>query len=403
MSESERSHLVQQLRDETPGASRVVHLNNAGCSLPPQAVIDAQVAYIQEESLIGGYEAADRFASSADEFYTYGAKVLGCAPEEIGLCQSATDAWRKILYALPLHEGSTIAFDESIYGGNLLALTDGRNRFGWQLQPIDLSESGAIDLSHLARVLQEGSVDLLAISHMPAQSGVRNPLGEIAQLAAKARCLTLVDACQSLGHAPIDLRKEGVDGLIFTGRKYLRGPRGTGGYFLRADVAADVVPLGPDIRVAEITDCDLGWQMRSDVPRLEHWERSWSGFVGAAAALKYLSNLDGDWIWARITSLAHLVVGALEPIRGVEVRRRTAEEGGIVVFDLPGRDLIDARDRLRALGVNVMFAGPQNAPIEMLRRSERGWLRVSVHYYNTAEDVARLAAAVADYLADETR
>lgn len=403
LNESEPSYLAQQLRNETPGATRVTHFNNAGCSLPPQAVIDAQIAYIEQESLLGGYEAAARFANGANEFYTYGAKVLGCDPEEIGLCQSATDAWRKILYSLSLPKGSTIAFDESIYGGNLLALTEGRDRFGWRLLPVDINESGTIDLRHLAQVLREESVSLLAITHMPAQSGALNPLGEIAQLASKSRCLTVVDACQSLGHAPIDLAKESVDGLVFTGRKYLRAPRGTGGYFLRADVAANTVPLGPDIRVAEITSDHSDWQMLPAVPRLEQWERNWSSMMGAAEALKYLSNLDADWIWKRIAMMARSVVEALAPISGVQVRRRSAEEGGIVVFDLPGRDLVDARDWLRASGVNTMFAGPQNAPIEMLRHGERGWLRVSVHYYNTQEDVERLAAAVAEYLADRPK
>jgi cysteine desulfurase len=238
---------------------------------------------------------------------------------------------------------------------------------------------------------------------MPAQSGVLNPIAEIAQMTTKVGSLTLVDACQTLGQAPLDVKKQGIDGLIFTGRKYLRGPRGTGGYFVRRDLAADMTPLGPDIRVAEITNSALDWQLRSDVPRLEQWERSWSGFAGAAAALKYLSELDSDWIWARITTLAEMVVACLKPIKGVIVRRWAAEVGGIVVFDLPGRDLVAARDWLRAIGVNVMFAGPQNAPIEMLRRGERGWLRASVHYYNTEEDVERLAAAISDYLSAENR
>ncbi len=400
--DDEHSREIQRLRDETPGASHVVHFNNAGCSLPPRPVIDAQVAYLEQEGLVGGYEAAAQFASNASEFYTCGADILGCLPDEIGFCQSATDAWRRVMYALPLRTGSTIAFDESIFGGNLLALADGRDRFGWQLRPIDLGESGAIDLSLLARVLREESVDLVAISHMPAQSGVLNPIGEIAQMAARAGSLTLVDACQTLGQAPLDVKREGIDGLIFTGRKYLRGPRGTGGYFVRGDLAADMVPLGPDIQVAEITNSALDWQLRPDAPRLEQWERSWSGFAGAAAALKYLSDLDGNWIWTRITSLAEMVVASLKAIKGVVVRRWAAELGGIVVFDLPGRDLVAARDRLRTLGVNVMFAGPQNAPIEMLRRGERGWLRASAHYYNTEEDVEHLAAAISDYLSDES-
>jgi selenocysteine lyase/cysteine desulfurase len=150
-------------------------------------------------------------------------------------------------------------------------------------------------------------------------------------------------------------------------------------------------PLVPDIEVAEVCDAPMQWGVRSGARLLEQWERNWTSVVGAVAALEYLAGLDDSWVRARIGELAEALVAVLRSVPDVTVRRRSGETGGIVVFDVPGHDLVQIRDRLRARNVNVMFAGPQNAPIEMFSRQERGWLRASVHYFNDESDLNALA------------
>lgn len=396
---NEDRQLVERLRSETPGSKHVAHLNNAGCALPPQAVVAAQSQYLEAESLRGGYETAANFEKSGVNFYDKVAEIMGARPAEIGFCQSATEGWRRVLYALPLPAGATVAFDESTYGSNVLALLDAKERFGWSLKPIGMDSAGVIDLEELERVLQRKEVDLVAITHMPAQSGVVNPLDEVSRLARQGGALTLVDACQTLGQVPINVEDNGIDSLVFTGRKYLRAPRGTGGYFLRERLFERMTPLGPDIRAAEVLNETLSWRLRRDGLCLEQWERNWVSFAGCAAAVEYLTKLDKVWIWDRIRTLAQRLVHELGDVSGVKVRRRAEEQGGIVVFDLPTQDLIDVRNWLREERINVMYAGPQNAPIEMFKNRERGWIRASVHYYNIEADIESLCAAVTRYLA----
>jgi cysteine desulfurase/selenocysteine lyase len=379
---------IEALRADTPGAERVIHFNNAGSSLPTSAVVTAQTDYLFRESIAGGYETAERLGDAVTAPYATLARLLKVDEDEIGFCGNASDAWRRVLYALPLKPGAHVAFDESIYGGNLLAVLDGRDRFGWRLTPVRLNaDSGQMDLEELARVLESG-VDLLALTQVPAQSGVVNPIAEIAALARRAGALTLVDACQSLGQLPIDLSGTEVDSLIFTGRKYLRAPRGTGGFVVRRPLLDRIRPLGPDIRGGTVAE-DGTRSLRADASVLEQWERNWALHLGLGAALDYLSGLDADWIWQRIQGLASTLVEALSEVPEVIVRRRSAERAGIVVFSLPGKDLVAVRDWLRAHGANTMFAGPQNAPVEMFRIADAGWLRASLHYYNTEDEIAR--------------
>lgn len=382
--------LAERTRNDTPGAATVVHLNNAGCSLATDSVLAAQHAYLDAEATLGGYETALAHEEVAARFYELGAQVIRADADEMGYCHSATHAWRKVLFSLPLLQGATIAFDESIYGGNLIALLDGQRRLGWRLIPIPIAPSGLIDGEVLADVLDRSRVDLLAVTHMPAQSGVVNDLQLIARNAEAGGALTLVDACQSLGHVPIDVTRDRIDAMVFTGRKYLRAPRGTGGYFVRRTLLEGLAPFAPDIQSAEVLDRRMAWRIRDGSRRLEEWERNWANVIGAVAALEYLVGLDASWIFSRISRTAEQLVATLRTVPGVEVRRRSAERGGIVVFDVPGRDLLEIRDRLRGAGVNVMFAGPQNAPLEMFARQERGWLRASVHYFNDESDLESL-------------
>jgi selenocysteine lyase/cysteine desulfurase len=387
---------IEQLRLDTPGSGETLHFNNAGCALALACVVRAQVEFLERESRGGGYEVADQLGEAVLAPYRSLARVVNARPDEVGFCVSATDAWRRVLYALPFPPHPRIAVDESIYGGNLLALLDAQDRFGWTLCPITVDDSGTIDMDSLTRLLST-DISAVAVTHMPAQSGAVNPIAEIGRLGRDHGAITIVDACQSLGQVPIDFDAS-IDGLVFTGRKYLRAPRGTGGFVLRRDVLRRLRPLGPDIRSADVTP-DGSMRVRKDATALEYWEKSWALHVGLGAALAYLEALDPEWIWRRIQYVAGALVDRLREVPGVVVQRRSGERGGIVVFDVPGADLVAVRDWLRSRSTNIMFAGPQNAPLEMFRAGQRGFLRASVHYFNTEDEIEEFARRLATCIA----
>jgi len=385
--------LISRLRTETPGAERVLHFNNAGCSLPAAQVVTAQIDFLRRESELGGYEAAEALGEEAQQPYRDLARRLRADEACVGFCNNASDAWRRVLYGLPLKSGARVVYDESTYGGNILALLDGRDRFGWELVPVRIDPTtGTIDQGSFLRAI-EGGADLVALTHMAAQCGAVNDIAQLVRTARSAGAFTLLDACQTLGQVPIDFASLGLDSLIFTGRKYLRAPRGTGGFVFSRAAMELVQPLGPDIRSAAVLSSQA-WERQVGAIGFEQWERNWAVHRGLAAAIEYWSALDEGWVWERIQLVAAVLTEALCEVPGVEVRRLSEERGGIVVFDMPGHDLRGVRDRLRVQGINTMYAGPQNAPLQMARDNEHGWLRASVHYYNTEDEVDQFAAAV---------
>lgn len=386
--------LIARVRQDTPGTAHVIHFNNAGCSLPPASVVAAQLDFLVRESEHGGYETAEALGDKADQPNRDVARQLGADAAGVGFCGSASEAWRRILYALSLKPGARVVFDESTYGGNILALLDGRERFGWELAAVPIDPAtGMICTADFARELKVGA-DLAVITHMAAQCGTVNEIAEIIQLAKGCGAFTLLDACQTMGQVPIDFGGLGLDSLIFTGRKYLRAPRGTGGFVVAKTALERLNPLGPDIRAGSVLD-DHRWTVARAAAGLELWERNWANHCGLGAAVEYWAGIDQQWAWARIQRLAALLTDTLRAMPGVVVRRRKAERGGIVVFDLPGKDLRVVRDDLRSAGMNVMYAGPQNAPLQMARDNEHGWLRASLHYYNTEEEVQRFTEFLA--------
>lgn len=229
---SGESAAFAELRRDTPGCATVKHFNNAGSSLPPHQVLDAVTSYLRLEAQIGGYEAAEQSAAELQRPYTALATMLNCVPEEIAVVSSATAAWQQVFYGLPLRQGQRILCSRAEYGSNYIAFLQVCRRSGAVVESIPDDAAGDIDLQALeAACARQPPPALVSISHIPTGSGgVYNAAG-VGQIARRYGIPYLLDACQSVGQLPLDVQLIGCDFLSATGRKYLRGPRGSGFLF----------------------------------------------------------------------------------------------------------------------------------------------------------------------------
>src|SRR6187551_551134 len=121
---------LQRARQETPGCAHVLHFNNAGSSLPSQAVLDATVDYLQEEARIGGYEMVEKSRDALQHTHEAAARLLGCSPTEIALTESATQAWNMAFYALSFQPGDRILTSIAEYGSNYLCYLQRAQKLG---------------------------------------------------------------------------------------------------------------------------------------------------------------------------------------------------------------------------------------------------------------------------------
>ncbi len=381
---------LDSLRADTPGCAHRIHLNNAGAALPPAPVLRAMQDHLKLEAEIGGYEAADRVASDLEGFYTALARLLNTRTHNVAFATSATDAYARVLSAIPFQAGDVILTTDNDYVSNQIAFLSLQKRCGIRLVRAHESAAGGVEVEDFEKKVRELRPRLAAVTHVPTNSGLVQPVGALGKICREHGVLYLVDACQSAGQLPLDVEKIGCDFLTATMRKFLRGPRGAG--FLYASdrtLDAGLEMLLPDMRSADWTGPDT-YVTNPSAKRFEYWEMPPALVLGSKIAVEYALNLGLDWIETRVRLLAGLTRQLLQELPGVQVLDRGPDPCGIVTVHAPHWDPKRLFETLSAQRINCRVSPPLVAQIDFPRKGVAWALRVSPHYYNTEEEVARL-------------
>jgi selenocysteine lyase/cysteine desulfurase len=385
---------VARARRDTPGAETVLHFNNAGAALPPRPVLDAVIGHLELEARIGGYEAADREQDAVERVYDAAAALLDCGRDEIAVVENATRAWDMAFYSFPFRPGDRILTAMAEYASNYIAFLQVARRTGAVVEAIPDDETGQISVDALRRAI-DGRVKLIAITHVPTNGGLVNPAAEVGRVAREAGIPYLLDACQSVGQMPVDVRAIGCDVLSATGRKYLRGPRGTGFLYVRRGLLERLEPPLLDLHAATWTSRDR-YEIRPDARRFENWETYYAGKIGLGVAIDYALALGLPAIRDRVYALAERLRLRLAELPGVIVRDLGRERCGIVTLTAAGVDLVEAQRALAARSINVTTSTPFGTRLDMEARGLDRVMRASVHYYNTEDEIDRFCAALGE-------
>jgi selenocysteine lyase/cysteine desulfurase len=351
------------------------------------------VEHLRREAEIGGYEAHAEAQDRIDAVYTSCGRLVGSGPEAIALTTSATDAWLRGFLSIPLGRGDRVLVSQAEYASNVLSIMSVARRVGASVEAVPDDASGVLDVAALADLLDE-RVRVLAVTHAPSQNGLLNPAEEIGRVlrGSGSEAYYVLDSCQSVGQVPLDVAAIGADFLSATGRKFLRGPRGTG--FLWASERAQLLePALLDLESATWTTAD-DYVVLPGAKRFESWEKSYAALLGMGAAADYALALGLDVTQHRITWLADRIRAALAEIPGVVVRDRGAVRTGIVTFSVQGREAVDVVRRIKERDVNVSHSPREYAVRDFDAQGLSGLVRVSPHVYTDDSDIDALLDAV---------
>ena len=383
---------IARLRAETPGCAHVLHLNAAGSALPSQRTLDATLGHLRLEAEIGGYEAADRARETLDGFYPSVARLIGAEAGEIAFIENATRAWDMAFYSLEFKPEDRILTCVSEYSSNYISYLQVAKKTGAEVVVVPDDKHGQIDLGALERAIDKRT-KLVSISHVPTQGGLVQPAEAVGKITNDAGVLYMLDACQSVGQLPVDVNKIGCDFLSMTGRKYLRGPRGTGFLYAKARTTSHIEPVFLDNHAARWTD-DNAYTVMGDAKRFENWERYFAGVIGLKVATDQANELGMDAIWIRLRELADGLRTRLATLKGVTLTDLGQVRGAIVTFTVEGADHNALKMALRAQAINVSVSTQFSSRLDLKGRGLLNVLRASVHVYNTEAELDRFVAAL---------
>lgn len=383
---------LPRARHDTPACAHVLHFNNAGASLMPQPVLETTINHLQLEADIGGYEAAERAHDAVEHFYDASARLLGCGRGEIAFVENATRAWDMAFYSIPFRPGDRILTTMAEYASNYIAFLQVARQTGAVIEVIPNDEAGQLSIEALRHMIDD-RVKLIAITHVPTNGGLVNPAVEVGKIARQAAVLYLLDACQSVGQMPINVREIGCDMLSATGRKYLRGPRGTGLLYVRRNLIEELTPPFLDLHAAKWVAHNR-YEIRLDARRFENWETNYAGKIGLGVAIDYALGWGLDPIWQRVTALADNLRTKLSKLPRVRIRDLGWTQCGIVSFSVDGKNPALIQHALAERKVNISISTLPSTRLDMESRALSSLLRASVHYYNTEEEIDRFCLAL---------
>ncbi len=389
-------------RAATPGCEEVVHLNNAGAALPTAATVQAEVDHLWLEARRGGYEAAAMVADRVTATRAAAARLVGAAEDEVVLAGSDTQGFARALWGFVLGggvaPGDRILTDRLAYDSHYMALLQVAGHVGAAVEVVRSETGGDVDLEALDAALSAGPVALCTATHVGTHRGLVNPVEEMGAACRAAGVPFFLDACQSVGQLAVDVDAVGCDVLTTTGRKWLRGPRGTGFLYVRQAMAARLQPPGAGGDGAVWLDADR-FEFRAGAARFAEFEVPVAAQVGLGVALDHVLELGVDAISVRVGELAARLRRTLGEVDGVSVHESGRRLSGIVAFTVEGTEPAGVKAEAAQRHVNVSVSEAPAARLDMATPRPAATVRASPHYYNTDAELDALVEVARDLAA----
>lgn len=363
-----------------------LYFNHGGCSLTTTSTLDAVVKQLRFEQEMGN--AVANLITSADRgnIYKLAARTVGANDDDIALTDSHTTGWAKALQTITLNAGDVVLTSRSEWGGNLRSLRHLAQRYGGSVVVMPTIANGSVCLKSLA-TLMSSKVKLISVSWIGSNGGQIEPVAEIGELAQAHGVPYFVDASQVVGQMPVNVQHIHCDVLTTPGRKWLRGPKGTGFMYLR-----------PEFLDKCQTSAYFNGLMDPSTPlTAKHFEASSPSVplqMGLLSALAQLQQTGVKTVQRQILTHSQNLWERLQAISGANCISRVAPQHGLVSFNVAGQPAETVRQKLMGIGIEVAANQAAFTPLDMHERQLDSVVRASPHACTTLDEIDQLIEAV---------
>lgn len=372
---------MERIKEDFPISKEIVYMNTAAISLKPTKVIEAMIEFMRKHEMNGTYN----FNESLEEEVLENARVraaelLGCKKDDIALTTNTSEGINFIAHSIKFSQGENVVttdleFPSVTYPWLRIARESGIEvRFA-------LNRNGIVTLEDLEK-LTDDKTKVIVLSHVEYSSGIRYNLKEVADLAHKHGALLVVDAVQSLGVIPLNVRREDVDALASAAYKWLLGPFGAGFVYMRKEFYEKVEPLFVGWRSSKEHEYDpRKISYPKDAKKFEYGGMPYTSIYGLTKAIEYIKDIGVENIESYVLNITRKLMEKLNDL---------------------GAKILTPYDREKRAGiVTVRFDKMDyNRTVEELAKEKiivskrMNALRISPHIYNTEEEIEKIIQSI---------
>ncbi len=364
---------LEAVRQQFPVLARTAYFNTGTAAPWPTPVVEAVEAALRQELALGRASPGGLPDFRPLLIDTRGrlASWVGADPDELALTHSATEGIDIVVWGLDWRPGDEVVTTSIEHRGVLAPLRQLAQRTGVTVAEVDVGVGGPLATLDALHEAIGDRTRLVVLSHVSFSTGARLPIAEIARFAHAAGAQVAVDGAQAVGALPVDVHALDVEYYAFPGQKWLCGPEGTGGLFVRREAQAG------------LKQTFVG--ARSGGPAAARYE--WGtlfrpGVHGLHAALGFLDGLGREAVFGRIGELTRACGDRLRMMAGIEVITPPTATAGLLNFRVPGADLAACVERFDAAGITLRSVPDTNT------------LRVSCGFFNAEAEIDCLVETV---------
>lgn len=367
-----------------------MYFNNAGAGIMSETTLKTVVDHMQLEMEVGAYKAANIKINEVNKFYSLAANLLNAEfKEEIAFIDSASRGWNLIMYGLNIKETDVIVTLSSEYGTNLLTIYDIVKKTNCGVKVIECDSEGVFDLDDVEQAFKFGGT-ILAVSHVVAQGSIVNPVVELGKLAKKYNAIYIVDGCQAVGQMRVDVRKINCCAYVTAGRKWLRGPRGTGILYVRKNAPIRTPQI--DLASADLVFDEKGEvadvKVRDDAKQFELWEKNIASLLGLTNAIQEYLDYGIEKAAKEIQTKADFIRNCIVSNSNLALVGSKISTTGVTAFYMKKPELEEfVKEKIEKNNFIVSYVCDWDCPIFFPKSGIQYVFRVSPHYYTSKEDI----------------